>query len=209
MIRPLALTISASLMVASLATVAFGQTRPPQAPSYDTDQGVGVGALGGLTRTSFTFNGESDLVDAANGFMAGIWFGGNRNGRVGFMGEISYVAKNGREPGGPGEIKLTYLEIPAVFRVNLGSRTREGASFYVVLGPVVDIKVKATEDGEDVGDFYGGVDLGVLGGAGVEVNRLGVEVRGNWGLRNFALPSEAFDEVKTFSLQFVAKFRFN
>ncbi len=180
----------------------------PALAQGDTDSGVGIGALAGLARSSARFD-TSDVFEssAGNGVMFGIWFGGNRNGRVGFMGELNYVVKKATVDFLEG--KITYLEIPALFRINLGSRSRNGASVYALVGPVIDIKLKGTENGEDVGDFYNGFDIGVMAGAGVEVNRAGFEVRGNWGQRSIFDPALEFEKVTTFTLQVLAKFRFN
>ena len=147
--------------------------------------GVGVGVLGGITRTSVKL--ENDVPDAqkqsGSGAIFGLWFGGNRNGRVGFMGELDYVIKKVELQGM--EEELHYLEIPAVLRVNMGSRSRSGASVYIIAGPVFDIRLKAKTDGEEVDspeDLYEGLDIGILGGVGVEYKRIGFEVRNSWGV---------------------------
>jgi hypothetical protein len=181
-----------------------------------TDSGVGVGVLGGFTRTSVVF--ENDVPDAlkksGSGVIFGIWFGGNRDGRVGFMGELDYVIKKAEIEGS--EEELHYLEIPAVFRINMGSRSRSGASVYIIAGPVFDIRVKAKEDGEEVDspeDLYQGLDIGILGGAGVEFYRIGVEVRHSWGVRSVLQPDvtdfSGLGKTQLNTLQILGKIRFN
>ena len=54
------------------------------------DEGIGVGVVGGISRISFTGDDEVD-VDPLTAQMLGLWVGGNRNGRVGFVGEFMYV----------------------------------------------------------------------------------------------------------------------
>ena len=53
----------------------------------------GVGMKGGYLYSSFDFDGVSDVLDSSNGWMAGLFFGGNRNGRVGVMGEFNMVPR--------------------------------------------------------------------------------------------------------------------
>jgi hypothetical protein len=176
------------------------------AQESDTDSGVGIGVLGGLNRTSIRGD-EGEGIEAGNGPMVGIWFGGNRNGRVGFMGELSYLER--RSSAGGFETKIKYLEIPAVFRINVGSRSRDAASVYGLIGPVFDFKMSESFEGISTDDNFKGVDVGILGGIGVEVNRVGFEVRGNWGLKNINQGDVVVSDIKTFSLQILGKFRFN
>ncbi len=171
--------------------------------SGNSDSGVGVGALFGLARAT---ERGSDGDGSASGPMLGIWFGGNRNGRVGFMGELSWMRL--KETVGSVDATVSFLEIPAVFTINFGDRSREGARVYAVVGPVFDFKVGEQFGGIDTEDFKG-VDIGLLAGIGVEVNRIGVEVRGNWGMRNIAAGDEVVSDLKKFTLQILGKFRFN
>ncbi len=184
-----------------LATPAFAQNNPPQ-QRQDTDSGVGFGVLGGFARMSVT-----DSDETAKGPMFGIWFGGNRNGRVGFMGELSYIAQK-IDFGGGFEATVKYLEIPALFRINIGNKSRNGVSVYALAGPVFDFKVAEAFDGVSTEDFKG-VDIGIMFGGGVEVNRIGFEVRVNKGMRNIAQGDEVVTDIKKTTLQIVGKFRFN
>ncbi len=199
---------------------AFAQNNP--APrQQDSDQGVGIGALGGMTITSARGEG-SEGISSGTGWMFGIWFGGNRNGRVGFMGELSYVQKKITDETDPDNNYLTtnYLEIPALFRINIGSKMREGLSVYALAGPVFDIRLssKLVDGGFEIPEAelenqFSGVDIGFMGGAGVEFNRIGFEVRGNWGLKRLAtdeaIDSGNFPPTKNTSIQILGKFRFN
>lgn len=183
--------------------------------AQSTGGGVGVGVLGGITRTSVKFENDAGLdTQSGSGAIFGIWFGGNRNGRVGFMGELDYVIKKVTTE--DSEDELHYLEIPAVFRINMGSRNRSGASVYIIAGPVFDIRLQAKEDGEKVDspeDIYQGLDIGILGGAGVEYSRLGVEVRHSWGVRSILQPDitdfSGLGKTQLNTLQLLAKIRFN
>jgi hypothetical protein len=200
-----------------LATGASAQTQtrlPPQANRPPADQGVGIGVLGGWTNSTLKGSPEDEaFLEPRNDFMVGAWFGGNRAGRVGFLGEVNFVTKGAHERGFDGSLTIRYLEIPALLRVNIGSRTREGARFYGLAGPTLGFRLNATlEDPEgdlDVTDDYEPFDFGLLLGGGAEVQRIGVELRITWGLTQLFQPSEGLDALKNFQIQVVGKYRFN
>lgn len=176
------------------------------APTAAQAQGVGVGLKGGLLYSSFDFDGIDDVIDSKAGWQAGIFFGGNRPGTVGVMGEVNFLSKNGEEGGE--DIKLYYVQVPVLLRVNFGSRDLDGVAGYVIAGPNFDIKI-----GDDAGDFsivdeYEGFDVGLTAGAGVELSRFILEARGTWGFRNIAKDFMASD-LKTRSFALLAGIRFN
>jgi hypothetical protein len=207
-----ALTCTAFLLAAAGASA---QTRlPPQANRPPADEGPGIGVLGGWTNSTLKGSPEDEaFIEARNDFMVGVWFGGNRAGRVGALGEVNYVTKGANERDFPGSLRVTYIEIPALVRVNIGSRTREGARFYGLAGPAFGMRLTATlEDPEgdlDVSEDYERFDVGLMFGGGAEVRRIGVEVRLNWGLRQIFEPSEGLEPLKNYQIQVVGKYRFN
>jgi len=187
-----------AVLVAGLTAIAT--------PALAQDQGVGFGLLGGITRAEFDSDGPTDFFESRNGWMAGLWFGGNRDGVLGFMGELSLVEK--RAEGAGETVKLRYLEIPAVLRVNVGQQSRNGVSVYGIAGPVFDIKIG--DEGFNIIDEYEGFDVGIMAGGGIEITRIGFEVRGNWGLRQINGGDLAdVVEIKTFTLQALVKLRIN
>jgi hypothetical protein len=204
-----------AFLLAAAGAAAQTQTRlPPQANRPPADEGAGIGVLGGWTHSTLKGSAEDEaFIEPRNDFMFGVWFGGNRAGRVGFLGEVNYVTKGANEREFDGSLRLTYLEIPALVRINVGSRTREGARFYGLAGPAFAWRLKATlEDPEgdlDVTDDYETWDVGLLFGGGAEVKRIGVEVRLNWGLLQLFEPSEGLEPLKNFQIQVVGKYRFN
>lgn len=205
------------LMIAIAAVAGLFMATPAFA------QGVGVGALGGITMTSAKTDGDGGIeISTKNGtgYMLGIWFGGNRGGRVGVMGEFSWVVKKTSFIDFGDEItqELSYVEIPVLLRINTGSLNREKPSFYLLLGPVFDIQVKSAVelDGLSVDspdDAYKGLDIGFLGGAGFEVARFGIEGRYSWGLKSVLATDAAiesgFGKTKLNTFQIIAKIRFN
>ncbi len=192
-----------------------------QAQAGQSDSGIGVGALGGIGFTSARGEGSED-ISSGTGAIFGIWFGGNRNGRVGFLGELNYVAKriNDSEDS---DTSLTtyYLEIPAVFRFNFGDLSnREGLIVYGLAGPVFDFRMssKLVEDGveipeADLDNAFSAVEFGIMAGVGFEWARFGFEFRVNFGLNQLAtdeaVEAEILPPAKTTSIQIVGKFRFN
>jgi hypothetical protein len=190
-------------------------------PQPTTDSGVGVGALGGLTFTSASGD-DSEGIATGTGWMIGIWFGGNINGPVGFMGELSYVRKRLQDEfdGDNNYLETDYLEIPALVRINIGSRAREGVRGYGLIGPVFDIRLgsKLVDSGFEIPETelenqFSAVDIGLMAGAGIEWNRIGFEFRYSWGLTRLAT-DEAVDagflpDVKNNTIQLVGKIRFN
>jgi hypothetical protein len=192
------------------------------APAQPTqDSGIGVGALGGLTFTSASGD-DSVGISSGTGWMVGIWFGGNVNGAVGFMGELSYVRKRIQDETFPDDnyLETDYLEIPALIRINIGSRAREGVRGYGLVGPVFDIRLgsKLVDGGFEIPEAelenqFSAVDIGLMLGAGIEWNRIGFEFRYSWGLTRLAT-DEAVDagnlpDVKNNTIQLVGKIRFN
>ena len=204
--------LSLVVLVATLAaTPAFAQ-QYGQSGNPGSDGGVGFGVEFGLTRATIHAENADEFIKGRNGLMGGIWFGGNRNGAVGFMGEITYVVKGAKDEFFDEDLKLHYIEIPALLRVNIGQRSRNGVIVYPLFGPVVDILLKGSLNGFDVKDQFNGVDFGVIGGVGFEAARIGVEVRGNWGLRTLEKEGNGFGDLtdsKNFTLQVLAKLRIN
>jgi len=192
--------LTASL-VSPRPTVSFAAA---QGGAADEDTGIGFGVLGMITRTSWRTDDVEEFFDFGNktGWGAGLWVGGNRNGRVGFVGEFIYLVR------GDDEFKTKALQIPAVFHINVGSRSRNGVGGYLVVGPSFTINLKNEIFGVDFSDDFTGADIGVIGGAGIEFFRVGVEARGNWGLRNINTDGD-LSETKTFTFELLGKFAFN
>jgi hypothetical protein len=149
---------------------------------------------------------ENSGLDAKNAYGFGLWVGGNKGGTVGFTGEFIY--KVTKFDALEGTLKRQALEIPAVFHINFGSKTKNGALGYGVVGPVFTINVKDKLSSGVSSDNFAGADIGIMAGAGFEVMRVGVEGRGNWGLRNIS-DEGTTSKTKEFSVELVGKFRFN
>jgi hypothetical protein len=173
-------------------------------------QGFGFGIKGGFLFSS----AKSAQLDFSSkgGTAIGIFFGGNRTGAVGVMGEILLAQRKLAEKGSDDDdvVKVNYIEIPILARVNIGSSSVNGLSFYGLLGPVFDIKLKAKQGDFDFDDNYQSFDIGVIAGGGVEFLRFIAEARYNWGLRNVAGGDLAdTTKVKTRTFMVLFGFRIN
>jgi hypothetical protein len=173
-----------------------------------SDPGVGVGVNFGFTTNSVHGTDVTGAYKSRTGGLFGLWVGGNRNGLVGFTGEFNYLMGGYKDPSGS-EIKQNIFEIPLLAHINFGSRSHNGPMFFGLVGPVLDFNLKSKIDDVDVSDNYNGFTAGVMAGAGLEAYRLGVQVRGNWGLRNVAKDLGTITDVKTRSIQILGTFRFN
>jgi hypothetical protein len=197
----------------SFLTAGMVEQAPPPGGGGPPASGAGVGLKLGPLFTSYSAASCDGCFNTNTGFEGGIWFGGNRGGRVGIMGEVLY-AKKKQESNNPlltGSTSLQYLEIPILARINIGSRSRNGVSIYGLVGPVFDINLKASIGSQDVKSNYESLDLGLLGGVGIEITRFLVEGRFNQGLRNVLKSGNAgaVGDIKTRSFAVLFGFRFN
>lgn len=166
--------------------------------------GIGVGVKGGVLFSSF--RSARDDYKNSTGWQGTLFIGGNRPGALGVMTELTYAKRGAKD--GNATTDTYYLEIPLLLRMNLGSSNRNtGAILYFIGGPAVDILLNAKLDGLDVKSRYEDLDFVAIGGVGVEVSRLILEARLNWGLRNVL--DGPGNELKTRSFALLGGFRFN
>ena len=193
-------------------TAGMADQAPPPGGSGPRASGFGFGAKIGPLFTSYTAASNANFkFKRRTGWEGGIWFGGNRGGIVGVMGEVLYAKKEQELEGAvTGSTTLQYLEIPILLRVNIGSPSRNGISVYGLAGPVFDVNLKASLNDRDVKSNYESLDLGVLFGGGIEITRFLVEGRFNKGLRNVLKSNGGLiSDIKTQSFAVLFGFRFN
>jgi hypothetical protein len=187
------------------------QAAPPPGGGGAPASGVGFGLKVGPLFTGYSAASCDGCFNTSTGLEGGIWFGGNRGGRVGIMGEVLYAKKKQEASNGglTGSTSLQYLEIPILARINIGSRSRNGVSIYGLVGPVFDINLKASIGSQDVKSNYESLDLGLLGGVGIEITRFLIEGRFNQGLRNVLKSgsSGSIGDIKTHSFAVLFGFR--
>jgi hypothetical protein len=203
------LKLDYSSAVRSLVTTArpAARSRANFLRQDDDDSGIGIGVLGMITRTSFDVDEDFFDINSRTGYGFGVWVGGNRNGLIGFTGEFIYVVRKAEDALG-NEYDFKIFQIPAVFHINFGSRSRSGIGGYIVVGPSFGINLGEEINGADLGDDFSGADIGIIGGAGVEFFRVGIEGRGNWGIKSITDEGD-FADSKTFTFELLGKFAFN
>jgi len=209
MYRRVTIAVVATAMVLAAAP-AFAQG----AGQTQVNTGFGIGALAGVSWTTVRTENDLDVdFNSGTGWQAGIWFGGNRDGRVGLMGEVSYAVKKIGDDF-DNDVERTYVQIPVLLRINAGYRERDKPSLYFLAGPVFDIAINTQENGVDSpDDVYEDLEIGAMFGAGFEVARIGIEARYSIGLKTALATDDAlnnpFGSTKLNTFSVVGKIRFN
>jgi hypothetical protein len=191
------------IALATLAVLALAA-----APAAAQAEGAGFGLKAGYLYNSLHFDEGQDVFDGRAGWMAGVFFGGNRGGRIGVMGEVNVLRKSALCDCNDDADDLYYLQVPVLLRVNLGSRSRSGVSVYGLAGPAIDVKIGERLT-SNVIDEYEGLDVSIVGGLGIELTRVILEVRGTWGQRNIARDLGSSAEINSRTFSVLAGFRFN
>ncbi len=178
-----------SLLPAAVADVDPQQAPPPPPPpaaNKPRHEGFGVGVKGGFLFASLgDVDPNGNPIQKSAGTSIGIFFGGNRPGTVGVMGEIMYNKRTAKFTANTdNKLSLYSLEIPILLRINGGSPNLSGVSGYFLVGPAVDIQLKQKLNDISISDKYEGVNVDLIVGGGVEITRFIIELRGDWGLRN-------------------------
>ena len=167
----------------------------------------GAGIKFGPTFTEFS----SDALDYKNrtGIHAGLFFGGNRDGLLGVQTELNWIRKKSEpEAGGP-EIRIDYLQVPVLLRLNIGSRSSSGPSVYALAGPGLDIKIADQVEGVTLDDGFEGADVNLIFGGGIEVARIILEGRFDKGLHRINNTFSELTDIKkqTFTVLVGIRFR--
>ena len=145
-----------------------------------------VSAQGGGIKFGPTFTEfSSDALDYKNrtGIHAGVFFGGNRDGLLGLQSELNWIRKRSESDRGAQLIRIDYLQVPVLLRMNIGSRSSSGPIVYGLAGPAVDIKIADEIDGVTIDNGFEGVDVTMILGGGIEVARIVLEGRWDKGFR--------------------------
>ena len=201
--RRLTLPALAVMVCTLVAAPAFAQN---QNRASHEDNGIGVGANFGITSNSVSTD-LGGTYKHRTGSLFGLWIGGNKNGLIGFTGEFNYLMTK-YDDGLGNDVKQKVFEIPAVFHVNVGSHSRNGVGGFILFGPAFDFLLKSSINDIDNKSNFNGANIGIMAGGGIEAYRIGVQVRGNWGVKNISKNGGVTD-VKTRQVQIVGTFRFN
>lgn len=194
------LTRIASVGVLALLAIA-GSSTPAAA------QGVGVGFKIGPTFADFT----SDVLDfdKRTGWHAGLFVGGNRDGVAGWQTEFNWLRRRGNVSPGGNDFSIDYLQIPIFLRLNAGTNSKNGFAIYGIGGPAFAFKIADEINGVTIDDAFEGTEIGLVLGAGLEITRLILEGRYEWGFRKINKNFSTTEEIKTRSFTVMAGIRFN
>jgi hypothetical protein len=158
-----------------------------------------LGFKAGLTFATLSEDDASPDFKNQTGFAAGVAIGlplGIPILRL--QPELLYVEKGAKvEP--DTEVKIAYLEVPVLFRVNIPS---PGITPFAVAGPMASLRLSCEIDAEDCDQDVESVDYGVALGAGLRFGGpLGLTLEGRYtaGLKNINKVSEGIDnKTRTF-----------
>jgi hypothetical protein len=171
--------------------------------------GVGVGIKGGFLYNSLNFSDASQVYNGRAGWTVGLFFGGNRSGVVGVMGELNFQKKGATLAATGAVTDLYYLDLPVLLRINIGSHSTGGVSVYVIGGPGFDFKIGDSISSLAAFQTYETFDVSLVAGGGIEITRFIIEARGMWGLRNIAVTQVSTQELKSRSFALQIGVRFN
>lgn len=169
-------------------------------------QGIGIT----FGPTFSTFSDDVLDFDSRVGFQGGLFFGGNRDGIVGVQGELNWIRKQSTAAAlgaDIADIRIDYVQIPILLRLNAGTRNTSGFALYGLVGPAFEIKVADEVEGF-TDDFLEGGDVGLVFGGGIEVARLIVEGRFEKGLRRINNFNDINDlKTQSFTILFGLRIR--
>jgi hypothetical protein len=177
-----------SLVYAAIGAIVL--ILPPPAPAQE------IGVKAGANFASIT-PAEDQAPDSTwrPGLVAGAWVRMAPASRVSFQIEGLFSEKgikyNAFDFIDSAELRLRYLEIPLLARANFGA-SGSAARVFVVGGAAPAFKLSArtkavVDDEEQTNDFgeeVSSVDLGLVGGIGVELGRTLIEARYTHGIRH-------------------------
>ena len=167
----------------------------------------GAGIKFGPTFAKFS----SDAVDfkTRTGIHAGLFLGGNPDGPVGVQTEINWLRKNTETETLAQKIRVDYLQVPVLLRVNAGGNSAGSFRAFGVIGPAVDFKIADEVEGFTLDDGFEGADVSLVFGGGVEIARIIVEGRYEKGLRRINNTFNELTDIKkqAFTILFGVRFR--
>lgn len=173
--------------------------------SASTSAAQGVGIKFGPTFDKFS----SDALDFDNrtGVHAGLFIGGSRDKVVGLQTEINWLRKKADLVNN--QIRIDYLQIPVLLRLNAGSSSANGFAAYGIVGPGFEMKIADEVEGFTLDDGFEGADVSLLFGGGIEVAHIILEGRYEKGLRRINKSFNDLTDIKkqSFTILFGVRFK--
>lgn len=192
------------------ASDALSADQASQQSQSSHHEGFGFGVLGGFMFKSLSQSPvDGETLTANTGKTIGIFFGGNRPGRVGVEGQLMYNIRKGTLLNGD-VLSIHSLEIPVLIRVNIGSQSLKGVMGYILVGPAFDIQLNDSLFSGSVTKNYKGLNVDAMFGGGIEITRFFIELKedlGVFSVNSGNLGSTSAIHNKTFD--FLFGFRIN
>lgn len=185
--------------LAALLVLTLGGSAP-----FALAQGVGIK----VGPTFDEFSAEALHFDNRTGIHMGLFVGGSRDKVLGLQTEFNWLRKKAATAAQQ-EIRIDYLQIPVLLRLNAGSSSPNGPALYGVLGPGFEFKMADEIQGFTLDDSFEGTDVSLLFGGGLEVARIIVEGRYEKGLRRINRTFSSLSEIKKQSFTILFGVRFN
>jgi outer membrane protein with beta-barrel domain len=169
---------------------------------------------------------ESPDISRRPGLFAGVWFRTPSTTRVSFQAEGLFSEKGVKfdrvvfdeDSFASIDIRVRYIEIPLLARADFGaagSTTRvfvvggAAPAFKLSARAKADVEGEAEQPIADVGDEIEPLDVGLIGGLGVEFRRVLIEVRYTYGLLEINKDdNDPNDSIKNRVISVSAGFRF-
>lgn len=158
--------------------------------------------------TFATFSSEALDFNNRTGIHAGLFVGGSRDKVVGFQTEFNWLRKNTETQAGQ-KIRIDYLQVPVLLRLNAGSSSASGFAAYGIIGPAIELKIADDIEGITLDDGFEGADVSLLFGGGIEAARIIVEARYEKGLRRINNTFSNFADIKKQAFTILFGLRFN
>jgi hypothetical protein len=154
------------------------------------------------------FGSEALDFKTRTGLHGGLFFGGNRSGIFGVQTEINWIRKNSAAELSSEDIRIDYVQVPVLLRLNIGTDSANGFAVYGLAGPAISVKIADEVNGITVDDGFEGADVGLVFGGGVEITRIIIEGRYEKGLRRINNTFFNFAEIKSQSFTILFGIRF-
>jgi hypothetical protein len=175
---------------------------------------VEAGIKGGVNIANQSVDPDNDTsLDARTGLALGGFVGFPVLPNLQIQPEALFMMKGAEEDGdtGTSSYKLNYIEVPVLAK--LGFMNQSPAHPSIFLGPSLAFNATSKADlagaGEiDVKDNTKPVDVGVVVGAGLDFQNLGIDVRYTRGLTNTADFEGSDTEVTNSVVSIMGSFRF-